>query len=126
LQFVELRADNRLRLHRRKLFAHVLSLKRQGSTAPEGAGERDTISGMSRKAQKVLEEALTLPPPERADLAATLLDSLDEQEDEGVEEAWAREIERRIQEVESGAVKMIPWSEARRRLRARLDAARRP
>ena len=81
---------------------------------------------MSRKAQKVLEEALTLPPPERADLAATLLDSLDEQEDEGVEEAWAREIERRIQEVESGAVKMLPWSEARRRLRARLDAARRP
>ena len=81
---------------------------------------------MNRKAQKVLEEALTLPAADRADLAATLLDSLDGQEDEGVEEAWAREIERRIQEAESGAVKMIPWSEARRRLRARLDAARRP
>ena len=90
------------------------------------SGHRDTIRRMSRKAEKVLEEALTLSPPERADLAASLLDSLDEQEDEGVEQAWAREIERRIQEVESGAVKMIPWSEARRRLRARLDAARRP
>jgi putative addiction module component (TIGR02574 family) len=79
---------------------------------------------MSGKAQKVLEEALTLPPEERADVAATLLESLDEQEDEGVEEAWAQEIERRIREVESGAVKTIPWSEARRRLRERLDAGR--
>ena len=77
---------------------------------------------MSSKARKVLQEALTLAPAERADVAATLLDSLDEQEDEAVEEAWAQEIERRIREVESGAVKMIPWSEARRRLRARLDA----
>ena len=77
---------------------------------------------MSSKARKVLEEALTLAPAERADVAATLLDSLDEQEDEAVEEAWAPEIERRIREVESGAVKMIPWSEARRGLRARLDA----
>jgi len=50
---------------------------------------------------------------------------IDEQEDEGVEEAWAQELERRIREVESGAVKMIPWSEARRQLRARLDAGQR-
>ncbi|HLA78090.1 MAG TPA: addiction module protein [Vicinamibacteria bacterium] len=79
---------------------------------------------MSGKAQKVLEEALSLPPAERADVAATLLESLDEQEDQGVEEAWAEEIEQRIQDVESGAVKTIPWSEARRRLRERLDAGR--
>jgi putative addiction module component (TIGR02574 family) len=81
---------------------------------------------MSSKAQKVLEEALTLPAEERADLAACLLESLDEQEDEAVEEAWAREIERRMREVESGAVKTIPWSEARRRLRERLDAGKQP
>jgi putative addiction module component (TIGR02574 family) len=81
---------------------------------------------MSGRPQKVLEEALALPPEERADLAATLIDSLDDREDEGVEQAWAEEIERRIKEVESGQVKMIPWSEARRRLRARLDAGRRP
>lgn len=80
---------------------------------------------MSGKAQKVLEEALALPPEERADVAATLMESLDDQEDADVEDAWASEIERRIREVESGAVKMIPWSEARRRLRQRLDAAKR-
>ena len=77
---------------------------------------------MTRRGQKVLEEALTLPPEERADLAATLIDSLDEREDEAVEEAWAREIQRRMREVESGAVKTIPWSEARKRILALRDA----
>ena len=76
---------------------------------------------MSDKGQKVLEEALTLPPEERADLAATLIDSLDEREDEAVEEAWAREIQQRMREVESGAVKTIPWSEARKRILALRD-----
>lgn len=80
---------------------------------------------MTAKAKKILEEALELSPEERADLAATLLDSLEEGEDEGVEEAWAQEIARRIQEVESGAVKTIPWSEARRRLYRVLDARKR-
>ena len=78
---------------------------------------------MSGKGQRLLEEALALPPNERADLAANLLDSLDEGEDEGVEEAWAQEIGRRVEEVESGRVKPIPWSEARERL-LRLRNAR--
>ncbi len=71
---------------------------------------------MSKKSERVLEDALTLPPDERVDVAVALMDSLNEQEDEGVEEAWAKEIERRIQEVESGAVKTIPWADVRRRL----------
>lgn len=77
---------------------------------------------MSGKGQKVLEEALALPADERADLAATLIDSLDEREDEAIEEAWAREVQRRIQEVESGEVRTIPWSEARKRILALRDA----
>lgn len=77
---------------------------------------------MTSKAKKVLSEALALPPDERADVAATLLESLDEREDESVEQAWAEEIHRRIQEVESGTVQTIPWSEARRRLLALRDA----
>jgi len=81
---------------------------------------------MSAKGQKLLEEALTLPADERADLAATLIESIEEAEDEGVEEAWAEEIGRRIQEVESGAVKTIPWSEARLRILALRDARKRP
>lgn len=80
---------------------------------------------MTTRAQKVLDEALALAPDERADVAASLLDSLDGQVDEGAEEAWAREIERRIGEVEAGVVKTIPWSEARQRILALRDDRRR-
>lgn len=71
---------------------------------------------MTAEAKKVLDEALALPPDERADVAVTLLESLDEVDDEATEQAWSEEIHRRIQEVESGAAQTIPWSEARRRL----------
>ena len=80
---------------------------------------------MTRNAKKVLNDALALPPDERADVAVSLLESLDEEEDEAVEQAWSEEIHRRIQEVESGEVQTIPWSEARRRLLALRDARKR-
>ena len=51
-------------------------------------------------------EALKLTLGERAALAQRLLASLDE--DAQIEDAWAAEIERRIAEVESGAVQVIP------------------
>ena len=72
---------------------------------------------MTRFAQEILDKALELPDFDRADLAAALLESLDEDVDEdvdeGIEAAWSEEIARRIQEVESGAVKPIPWEKAR-------------
>jgi len=49
---------------------------------------------MTEAASRVLEEALKLDDHERAKLAAELLASLDEA-DENVAEAWAKEIERR-------------------------------
>jgi len=63
-------------------------------------------------------EALKLTPGERAALAQRLLASLDE--DAEIEDAWAAEIERRIAEVESGAVQVIPIAEALARVRAAL------
>ncbi len=80
---------------------------------------------MTAKAARVLQDALQLPPKTRADIAGTLLESLDAPADKGVEEAWAKEIERRIREVESGRVKLVPWSEVRRGLRKRLATKRR-
>ena len=80
---------------------------------------------MSGKGHRLLEEALELPPGERADLAASLLDSLDDGEDEGVEESWAAEIKKRVEDVESGRVKTVPWSEARRRILRLKDARNR-
>jgi len=46
---------------------------------------------------RLLQEALSLGPDERAALAAELLASLDESE-ENVQSAWAAEIERRSQD----------------------------
>ena len=63
-------------------------------------------------------EALKLTLGERAALAQRLLASLDE--DAEIENAWATEIERRIAEVESGAVQVIPIAEAPARVRAAL------
>ena len=65
---------------------------------------------------KLLEEALKLSPEARAALAASLLESLDEEVDEDAEAAWAQEIAKRIHELDSGAVTPIPWPEARRQI----------
>ena len=64
------------------------------------------------------EEALKLTPGERAALAQRLLANLDE--DTEIEEAWAVEVERRIAEVESGAVQPVPIDEALGQVRAAL------
>jgi putative addiction module component (TIGR02574 family) len=62
---------------------------------------------------KLLEEALRLSPEARAALAASLLESLEDTIDEDAEAAWAAEIAKRIQELDSGAVAPVPWAEAR-------------
>lgn len=66
----------------------------------------------------ILKDALALPSEERAALAASLLDSLDADVDEDAEAAWAIEVNRRVTELDVGAVKTIAWAEVRRRLAA--------
>ena len=71
---------------------------------------------MEHDTAELLERALKLPAEARAALAGSLIDSLDETVDEGAEEAWAVEIARRLDDLRAGRVKLIPWSEARRRI----------
>ena len=71
---------------------------------------------MTRAVQELYEQASKLTPSDRAELAGLLLESLEEATDEGVEEAWAAEIERRVADWRAGRVKTIPWSEVRARL----------
>lgn len=78
---------------------------------------------MSDLAQRLLEQALDLPVDERAAVAARLLDSVESPADEGVEAAWAQEIERRARDTLSGERAGVPWDEARSRI---LDRLRRP
>ncbi|MEO8133538.1 MAG: addiction module protein [Betaproteobacteria bacterium] len=63
-------------------------------------------------------EALKLTLGERAALAQRLLASLDE--DAEIEDAWSAEVERRISEVENGAVQVVPIEEALAKVRAAL------
>jgi len=74
---------------------------------------------MSIDAEKLRDEALKLPAKDRAKLVADLLGSLEDDEGElGHEEAWVVEIEERTRQIEAGEVATVPWSEARRRIRA--------
>jgi len=75
---------------------------------------------MNEEADELLKKALTLSPEDRATLAGSLLESLEEAEEEGVEEAWNEEIARRVEELDSGKVKTIPWEEVRRKVTAKL------
>lgn len=68
------------------------------------------------KQPDILKEALNLPPEARAAIAGSLLDSLDPEVDEKAEAVWQAEIVRRLWELDSGKVKPIPWSEARRKI----------
>jgi putative addiction module component (TIGR02574 family) len=56
----------------------------------------------------------------RRSLAGSLLESLEDTVDPSVEEAWSREIARRIEELDSGKVKPIPWAKTRRQIAALL------
>ena len=79
---------------------------------------------MSRNVEDLLREASELPETQRAELAGRLLESLDGQSEEGVEAAWAEEVERRVRQLENGEVKTIPWEEVRASLYARLNEKR--
>lgn len=63
-------------------------------------------------------EALKLSVGERAAFAQLLLASLDE--DAGLDEAWAAEAERRVAEIDSGAVQTTPIADALAQVRASL------
>jgi putative addiction module component (TIGR02574 family) len=76
---------------------------------------------MSPDATELLKKALALPVAERADLAGSLIESLDSTKDESVQAAWDEEIARRMQEIDSGKVKPIPLEQARRRLSSAIE-----
>jgi len=76
---------------------------------------------MTEEVSQLLRRAMALPPEARAALAGSLLESLEDTLDASAEEAWSQEIARRIEELDSGKVKPIPWAEARRQIAAILN-----
>ncbi len=75
---------------------------------------------MSDSARHLESEALKLPAKDRARLATRLIVSLDEEPEEGAEEAWAREIERRVEELRNGKVRTRPARHVLRDSRSKL------
>jgi putative addiction module component (TIGR02574 family) len=67
--------------------------------------------------KQLLVEALRLPEEERAALAGELIESLETEVDPDAEAAWSVEIRKRVDELNAGRARTVPWSEARRRIR---------
>jgi len=71
-------------------------------------------------ASTIEEEALSLPPRERAKLAERLLESLDNLPERDVETLWLDVAERRAREIDEGQVHLVTPEDLERRVRARL------
>ena len=71
---------------------------------------------MTKTASTVLEQALGLPEEDRAELAARLLESLDDGDREDIDAAWAREIDRRCEALDKGEAVTSDWNEFRARI----------
>jgi putative addiction module component (TIGR02574 family) len=70
----------------------------------------------SHSLAQLYQQALKRSAGGLAVLAGLLLDSLDASAEDDVDEAWRAEIERRIHELDSGAVTPVAWEQVRSRL----------
>jgi putative addiction module component (TIGR02574 family) len=73
---------------------------------------------MTERARKLLNDAMELPLPERAELAADLLASLDGEPDADVEAAWASEVEPRARDAHANPDDDVAWETVRDELNA--------
>lgn len=62
---------------------------------------------MTSRSEKVLEEALHLPPIERAEIVEKLLSSFEFSDRNAADELWAKEAENRIDAYERGEINAI-------------------
>src|SRR6266851_2223339 len=79
---------------------------------------------MTQQASELLQKALSLSEKERAELAGSLIESLDTTVDEAAETAWNQEIVRRIEDLNSGKAKTIPWEVVRSRISSKVTHRR--
>ena len=74
---------------------------------------------MNTESHQLLRSALALPESDRAEIAASLIHSLDTESDEDIDSAWAVEIQRRIESIDNGEVKLVPWDDVMHEMRDR-------
>jgi putative addiction module component (TIGR02574 family) len=79
---------------------------------------------MTQAVAQILAEVERLSPPERADLADRLVETLAHNIPPEIERAQIEEVRCRIAQVESGEVTLIPGEEAMEQVRRLVAAAR--
>ncbi|MGA9071691.1 MAG: addiction module protein [Terracidiphilus sp.] len=77
---------------------------------------------MSRSAVEILEDARQLPIDEMDWLIESLLIGEKSESDATVEAAWDSEIKRRLDEIDSGAVELIPGEQVHAEMIASLSS----
>ena len=80
---------------------------------------------MSSKEQ-VIDAALKLPESERMEVAERLYESVEQWVDPEEDEAWAREIQRRLKLVDEGKATFMSWEQARRIITGGEDGPKNP
>ena len=73
--------------------------------------------------ERVRSEALSLTQAERAELAHSLVVSLDGPPDKDADAAWDAELMRRLDEIDAGTAELVDREDLRRRIRARMNRA---
>ncbi len=72
---------------------------------------------MSAAFKQVIENIKELSHGERALVAHCLISSLETEPDQGVDAAWSALSEKRLSELESGAVKGMSWQEIKNKVK---------
>ena len=75
--------------------------------------------------EEIFRDAMALPPDARAELTERLIESLSQDISPEITSAQLAEVQRRIAQVESGEVELIPGDEALARVRNLLASAQR-
>jgi putative addiction module component (TIGR02574 family) len=71
---------------------------------------------MSTPVRELFRQASALDEHDRAALAGLLLESLEHEVDEDGETVWKEEIERRLGDLDTDSVKLVPWEEVKAKL----------
>jgi putative addiction module component (TIGR02574 family) len=75
---------------------------------------------MSTALTEIEQKATELAPEERARLALSLIESLENSDEGDIEELWRIEAERRWAEIETGKARLVPGDEVFAKIRTRL------
>jgi len=72
---------------------------------------------MAKVAESIIKAAVKLPEKDRVRAVERLLNSLEPEEEQDVDTAWAAEIEHRSREIREGTVRLLPWKTVKSRAR---------